>query len=51
MDKKLLDTYTDYLIAQNQNAITIGLSNFLNGQINHDKITRFLNSKKLYAKN
>lgn len=51
MDKNLLDIYTDYLIAQNQHATATGLSDLLEGQISHDKITRFLNSKKLSSKN
>jgi hypothetical protein len=50
MDKNLLDIYTDYLIAQNQHATATGLSDLLDGQISHDKITRFLNSKKLSSK-
>ena len=36
--------YSDYLIAQNQYATATGLSDLLDGQISHDKITRFLNS-------
>ncbi len=50
MDKKLLDIYSDYLIAQNQYATAIGLSDLLQGQISHDKITRFLNSKESSSK-
>lgn len=50
MDKKLLDLYSDYLIAQNQYATATGLSDLLEGQISHDKITRFLNSKELASK-
>ena len=38
-DKNLLDIYTDYLIAQNQHATATGLSDLLEGQISHDKIT------------
>lgn len=45
MNKKLLDIYSDYLIAQNQYATATGLSDLLDGQISHDKITRFLNSQ------
>ena len=41
MNKKLLDIYSDYLIAQNQYATATGLSDLLDGQISHDKITRF----------
>lgn len=50
MDKKLLDIYSDYLIAQNQYATATGLSDLLDGQISHDKITRFLNSKEPSSK-
>ena len=50
MDKKLLDIYSDYLIAQNKYATATGLSDLLEGQISHDKITRFLNSKESYVK-
>jgi hypothetical protein len=47
---KLLDIYSDYLIAQNQYATATGLSDLLEGRISHDKITRFLNGKKLSSK-
>ena len=50
MDKKLLDIYSDYLIAQNQYATATGLSALLDGEISHDKITRFLNSKETSSK-
>ena len=50
MDKKLLDIYSDYLIAQNHYATATGLSELLDGQISHDKITRFLNSKETTSK-
>jgi hypothetical protein len=50
MDKKLLDIYSDYLIAQNQHATATGLSDLLEGQISHDKVTRFLNSNELSSK-
>jgi DDE superfamily endonuclease len=50
MDKKLLDIYSDYLIAQNHYATAIGLSDLLEGQISHDKITRFLNRKTASSK-
>jgi hypothetical protein len=47
---KLLDIYSDYLIAQNQYASAGGLSEILEERISHDKITRFLNSKELTYK-
>lgn len=42
MSKELLEIYTDYLIAQNHHATATGLSMVLDGEISHDKITRFL---------
>ena len=47
---KLLDLYSDYLIAQNKSATAIGLSEILHGQVSHDKITKFLNSKDFFSK-
>ena len=47
---KLLDIYSDYLIAQNQYATAVGLSDLLEGRVSHDKITRFLNGKELISK-
>ena len=47
---KLLDIYSDYLIAQNQYATAVGLSDLLEGRISHDKITRFLNGKELTSR-
>lgn len=50
----LLDIYTDYLICQNKHATATGLSDMLEGDIAHDKVTRFLrlnefNSKSLWS--
>ncbi len=50
MDKRLLDIYSDYLIAQNQYATATGLSDLLEGQISHDKITKFLNTNEFSSK-
>jgi hypothetical protein len=47
---KLLDIYSDYLIAQNQYATAVGLSDLLEGRISHDKFTRFLNGPELSSK-
>ena len=47
---KMLDLYSDYLIAQNQYATAVGLSDLLEGRISHDKITRFLNGKEFASK-
>jgi len=46
----MLDIYTDYLISQNQYATATGLSSVLDGQISHDKITRFLNKNRFDSK-
>jgi hypothetical protein len=48
--EKMLDLYSDYLIAQNQYAIAVGLSDLLQSQISHDKITRFLNRNDFVSK-
>lgn len=50
MNKKLLDIYTDYLISQNHHATATGLSKLLDGEVSHDKITRFLNNEKFSSK-
>ena len=47
---KILDLYSDYLISQNKHATSTGLSSLLEGNISHDKITRFLNGEKLTGK-
>jgi hypothetical protein len=47
---RLLDIYSDYLIAQNQYATAVGLSDLLEGRVSHDKITRFLNSNEFSSK-
>lgn len=47
----ILDLYSDYLIAQNQYATATGLSDLLQGQISHDKITKFLNKNTFTSKN
>lgn len=38
----MLDLYTDYLICQNKYATATGLSELLDGEFAHDKVTRFL---------
>jgi hypothetical protein len=47
---KMLDLYSDYLIAQNQYATAIGLSDLLEGRVSHDKITKFLNGQEFSSK-
>ena len=50
MNKPLLDLYSDYLIAQNHYATATGLSKMLDGEISHDRITRFLNGPQMSSK-
>ena len=45
MRNNLLDIYSDYLICQNKYATATGLSDLLSGDISHDKITKYLNSR------
>ncbi|HVZ40492.1 MAG TPA: IS701 family transposase, partial [Candidatus Kapabacteria bacterium] len=37
-----LDLYIDYLLATTNSATATGLSALFNGEISHDKVTRFL---------
>lgn len=46
----MLDIYTDYLIASHSYTTATGLSQALNGEISHDKITRFLSGGEYDAK-
>jgi DDE superfamily endonuclease len=45
MDKQLLETYTDYLMSSFSYTTATGLSMMVEGEISHDKITRFLSSE------
>ena len=43
MNKKMLDLYSDYLLASGGGQVTAtGLSNLLDGAVSHDSVTRFL---------
>lgn len=44
MDKQLLETYADYLMSSFNYTTATGLSMMVEGEISHDKITRFLSS-------
>lgn len=48
LDQSLLDIYTDYLISSFSKTTATGLSQLLDADISHDKITRFL-SKYPYS--
>ena len=45
MDKQLLETYSDYLISSFSYTTATGLSLMVEGEISHDKVTRFLSSE------
>ena len=44
MDKQLLETYSDYLMSLFGYTTRTGLSMLVEGEISHDKVTRFLSS-------
>lgn len=50
MDKNLLELYSDYLISSFSSTTATGLSNLLEGNISHDKITRFLSNEQYGSK-
>jgi len=50
MGRDILDLYSDYLLYSNAQTTATGLSELLDGEINHDKITRFLSSEEFYDK-
>lgn len=45
MKKETLELYTDYLLCTSGNATATGLSAMLDGEISHDKVTRFLSAQ------
>jgi len=48
--EQLLDIYTDYLISQNKHATATGLADLLEGEISHDKVSRFLKQSEFGSK-
>ena len=45
MGRDILDIYSDYLLYSTEQTTAIGLSKILDGELSHDKITRFLSSQ------
>jgi hypothetical protein len=45
MGRDLLDIYSDYLLYSTGQTTATGLSKILDGQISHDKITRYLSTE------
>jgi hypothetical protein len=50
MKKEELELYTDYLISTSGYATATGLSAVLDGEISHDKVTRFLSEREYRSK-
>lgn len=50
MDKRQLELYTDYLISNYGYATATGLAAMVNGEVSHDKITRFLSEREYTSK-
>ena len=50
MDKQQLELYTDYLISNCGYATATGLSAMVDGEVSHDKVTRFLSQREYTSK-
>ena len=50
MKKEELELYTDYLISTSGYATATGLSAVLDGEVSHDKVTRFLSEREYTSK-
>lgn len=50
MKKEELELYTDYLLSTSGYATATGLSAMLDGEISHDKVTRFLSERAYLSK-
>jgi hypothetical protein len=50
MDREKLELYTDYLISRCGYATATGLSEMVDGEISHDKVTRFLTEGQYSSK-
>ena len=50
MNSNILELYTDYLMTSTSYTTATGLSNLLDNEIKHDKITRFLSSDDFCSK-
>ena len=50
MNKEMLDLYTDYLLSTFGFSTATGLSAMIEGEVSHDKITRFLSAQDYTSK-
>ena len=46
-NKQIFELYIDYLVTSLSYTTATGLSNLLDGEINHDQITWFLSNRQL----
>ena len=46
MNTDLLELYSDYLLSAFSHTTATGLSKMTNGEVSHDKVTRFLSAKE-----
>ncbi len=50
MNREILDLYTDYLISSNHYRTATGLERLVDGEVSHDKVTRFLSKEDYESK-
>jgi len=50
MNEEMLELYSDYLISSFSYTTATGLSTMLDGEVSHDKVTRFLSAEDLDSK-
>lgn len=50
MNREILDLYTDYLISSSTDRTATGLSKLTEGEVSHDKVTRFLSGDEYDSK-
>ena len=50
MDSEIFDLYTDYVISSSGSRTATGLSDLTDGEMSHDKITRYLSKEEYTSK-
>lgn len=50
MDREIFDLYTDYVISSSGSRTATGLSDLTDGEVSHDKITRYLSKEEYTSK-
>ena len=49
--EKMLDLYSDYLLSSFQQTTATGYTHLTDGDVSHDKVSKFLNKKTMAQKN